>query len=50
MGAIFRKPLELEAGVAAALAKQLDTEAAIRERIVDMRANGLLLEITEQNL
>lgn len=44
MAALFLRPLDIESGVAAALAKRMGTESEIRIRIRDMKANGLLLE------
>jgi hypothetical protein len=43
--ALFLRPLDLEAGVAAALAQRLGTERAIRVRIRDMLASRQLLEL-----
>lgn len=44
LGAIFRRPLTLDAGVAAALLAGLGTESQIRERITDMLSSRLLLD------
>lgn len=45
MAAVFREPRRLEEGLREALVRKLGEPLALRERIRDMRARGLLVEV-----
>lgn len=44
--ALFRRPTTLEFALMEGVRRRLGTEAALRRRVRDMLANGLLLEVS----